>query len=1115
MKLFSRSLGSIGSLLCCLIAASAVRAQIVPDNTLPVNSSVEPGCTTCTIDGGTTRGSNLFHSFRDFSVPTGGAAIFNNAAQIQNIITRVTGSSISAIDGLLHTNGTANLFLINPNGVIFGANARLDMRGSFVASTADAIAFPNGETFSAITPTSPSTLLTINPNALLVNQLNPQPLINRSTANTTGLTAAPGQSIALVGGEVRLEGGRIQAPGGRVELGGLSAPGIIELSFDRGTPSLSFAGNVASADVLMNNNARINVLAANAGDVLINARDFTMLGRNTLLVAGIDSGLGFPGAQAGNIEINASGTVRLDAGTISNQVRTEAIGNGGDIAIRAGTIIGTNGARITTPMFGRGNGGNITINARDNISFDSRANQPVTAIISSVQSGGIGNAGRIDITARNISMTNGSGVSGTSEGRGNAGDITINASDAVSFEGDTGVLSGVVGEGNGGNITLKAGSLSLTNGASIRNGVFGRGNAGDTTVNVRDTISVSGVSQGRFPIASTISSDISFGGEGKGGNITITTGSFVATDGGGLTTATAGQGNAGNIVLRARDRVVFGGVSRNGFQTQANSSVVYEGAIGNGGDIQIQARSLTVANGAAVTASTRGQGKAGNVVIDADEVQLSGGVFGVTVKGKLFAYNTLISTVTEGAAATGPGGDVHITTRRLRLSDGSVLTAQTSNNQPGGNIQVNASTIELNSGGEIVTSTYGSGNAGNIRVNATDRITLTGFDPALDQKIAQFGIEQIAQASASSGLFAQTEGTGQAGDISVQAPQLIVRDQAQILASTLETSRGGNIQLTIPDRLQLETSGQISASTRSGTAGNLDVVAGAVDLTGNSLLSVEAGRGGIAGDLNITARRLTADNSSVTVSNPQGQAGTLTIRASDIRLRDRAKLIAEAGGDNQNGVSRQAEIQLQDVNLLLLRNGSLISARAGGNANGGNININAVNGFVIAIPNENSDIIASASRGNGGRINIAAQQIFGFQVSDRPSPLSEINASSEFGIAGTVSLNTLSVDPNQGIVELPTNLVDASRLVAVGCASEGSAQANRGEFYQTGRGGIAPLPTDPVGSSDILEDLQPPPSWTAASQSDPPIVEVQGWQTNQQGEVFLVAAPTERWRCGR
>lgn len=1113
MKLRSRSLGSLGSLIVCLIAIDAVSAQIVPDNTLPVNSRVEAGCTTCTIEGGTAQGNNLFHSFREFSIPRNGAAFFNNGVQIQTILTRVTGNSISNIDGLLRTNGTANLFLINPNGVIFGANARLDVRGAVVVSTATAIAFPGGNVFSASNPAPPDPLLTINPNALLFNQLNPQPIINRSRADTTGLTTAPGQSFALIGGDVRLEGGQIRAAAGRVELGGLSTAGIVGLNLNQGKLDLSFPEGIDRANVLLNNGAQVNVRSSSGGAIVIHAQDFTLLGRTTQLLAGIDSNSGFPGAQAGDIQIDAPGLVRLDAGTISNQVRPGAIGKGGNIRIQAGAILGTNGAVIGAPVFGQGDGGDVIIHARGSVSFDSRASTRVGGIISGIQDGGVGNGGRIDITARSVSLTNASGVGTGSSGRGNAGDITIHASDAVFLEGGNGILSGVDPGtiGNGGSITLTTGTLWLTNGSQVGSSIGGQGRAGDITIEAHDTVSISGVRQGRFPIPSGIGSSIN-GGEGKGGNIRITTGSLVVTDGGYVSVGTTGVGDAGKIGIQARDRVVFDGVSRNGFRAEA-SSISGAGAVGDGGDISIQTRSLSVTNGAALTASSAGRGRAGNVVIDAEAIQVSGGDFDSVAMGEILPYTSGIYSATEGA--TDRGGDIRITTHRLQVSEGAVVNAQTSGDQPGGNIQVDASAVELSSGGEIVTSAYSSGNAGNIRINATNQLILTGFDPVFEQRLTQFGRGQIAPATASSGLFAQAEETGQAGNIVVQTPQLIVRDRAQILASTAQASRGGNIQLTVPGQLQLENRGQIAASTRSGTAGSVDVVAGAVELSGNALLSVEAGRGGIAGDLNITTRQLSADNSSVTVSNPQGQAGSLNIRAADIRLRDRAKLIAEAGGEDPPGITRQAEIQLQDANLLLLRNGSLISARAGDSANGGNIIINAANGFVVAVPDENSDIIASASRGNGGRITITTQGIFGLQTRDRPSSLSDINASSEFGFSGVITLNTLDVDPSRGLTELPADIVDASRSIAVGCTSEAATQANRGSFYQTGRGGIATLPGDPVGSSDILEDLQPPQSWSAATRPQGAIVEAQAWQISDRGEVMLVAAPRYRWRCGR
>ena len=147
--------------LYLLLNSSTVKAQIESDNSLPVNSDVIRSGINFKINGGTARGNNLFHSFQKFNVPNGGEAFFDNTNSIENIFTRVTGGSISNIDGIIKANGSANLFLMNPSGIIFGENARLNIGGSFLGTTAENIKFADGNEFSAVNSQA-SPLLTIN-----------------------------------------------------------------------------------------------------------------------------------------------------------------------------------------------------------------------------------------------------------------------------------------------------------------------------------------------------------------------------------------------------------------------------------------------------------------------------------------------------------------------------------------------------------------------------------------------------------------------------------------------------------------------------------------------------------------------------------------------------------------------------------------------------------------------------------------------------------------------------------------------------------------------------------------------------------------------------------------
>ncbi|MHC5675641.1 filamentous hemagglutinin N-terminal domain-containing protein, partial [Nostoc sp.] len=189
------SIKSIIYLLCLISTAfslySPAQAQITPDNTLGGEASqikqnvLINGALGDKIEGGAARGSNLFHSFSEFNIPDGQRVYFANPIGIENILTRVTGGNASNIFGTLGVAGAANLFLINPNGILFGQNARLDVQGSFVGTTANGVQFGNQGFFSATNPQAPP-LLTIQPSALWFNQLNQNAAIQNNSVAAVG-----------------------------------------------------------------------------------------------------------------------------------------------------------------------------------------------------------------------------------------------------------------------------------------------------------------------------------------------------------------------------------------------------------------------------------------------------------------------------------------------------------------------------------------------------------------------------------------------------------------------------------------------------------------------------------------------------------------------------------------------------------------------------------------------------------------------------------------------------------------------------------------------------------------------------------------------------------------
>ncbi|AFZ35656.1 filamentous hemagglutinin family outer membrane protein [Stanieria cyanosphaera PCC 7437] len=753
-KAFS-SLFQVSFFSCCLlIANNPVTAQsISSDGTLPTPTEITPTATGVEINGGTTRGGNLFHSFKDFSVPTGSEAFFNNASDVVNILNRVTGGNISSIDGLLRASGSANLFLINPAGIVFGEGASLDIGGSFYGSTADSILFPDGVEFSA-TDTQAEPILTINAPIGLGFRNEPGDIVNRSNfgltetvldetvnpalagveftiLNSVGLEVNPGKTIALIGGNVFLENaGGITAPGGRVELGGLSEAGTITINNDG---SLTFPDVIARANVSLTGQSRVNVAADGGGFINVNARNLSLLEQSELY-AGIAEDSGFPTAQAGDITINATDSVQLvgSGGIVDSnpyllqfndydtairnlvglrpglesdrnldrnpKANSTAIGNAGSIFINTNLLQISARAGVIAKTYGQGNTGNIKVQANEiQLNGGDFLNQVIK---------GIGNAGNIDIETSSLSAQNLAFIISNTSGKGNAGNVTIKADEQVYFDGSNDTNFGITqlnvqvqeeAEGNGGNIQIDTGNFVLKGGARIFADTAGKGNAGNVVINADNQVTLEGVGERKSEIFSTVSNSA----QGNAGDIIINT-QTLDINNGSIFSYTAGNGNAGNIKINATEQFSLDGSNDPDNQITQLNVQVQESAKGNGGNIEIDTDNLSLTGNSLILGDTVGDGNAGNILINANNQ--------VALEEK----SEIVINV--GKSSQGNSGNLEINTNFLSLNDAKLLAETTSDSS--GNIILNIDenlTIQNNS--LISARALNNADGGNINID--------------------------------------------------------------------------------------------------------------------------------------------------------------------------------------------------------------------------------------------------------------------------------------------------------------------------------------------------------------------------------------------------------------
>jgi len=788
-------------------------------------------------------------------------------------------------------------------------------------------------------------------------------------------------------------------------------------------------GNITSRDLVSAtlNQGGGNVSTGSGGAITMNANGNIAVGFANSSSTAISEGVGGSGTagSGGDIRMRANGSLstgNLISWSSATASETATAGSGGNIHLSANGNISTTGLDASALT--------LTPAVSDLVSIQSLADSSelLPAALASVRSGNGGNltlhsSGHLSLQGRAIATggVGGPGISGVLP-TGDGGTVDFRAGGNLTLAPSVGIIE--VSGRSGGRIDLHSNQAIAVTDSFISSNSAGNGKGKGIHL-VAPFIFIQGGRNGSTPLNSRTF------GTGKAGDFTIDT-NHLRLQGTRIAASTSSSGPSGRLTVNATNLVEL-----------SDGSSLKSQSFGSGvaGDITVNTKQLKLRGGSRISAATFDAGQGGNIIVNAsDLVDLSGFL--------LEPDNRLEATRFDaGTAGSGAGGNITVNTRKLLVSEGAAIyTGSTSLSQ---------------------------GRGGTTTINALESVELRGTALA---------------GALSSGLISDSPGGGDGGNIQVNTRRLTVRDGATISSSTLRQGEGGTVDINASETVELQGTapdGRPSGIfSLAGTAGVSQmfleqalrefpeeelIIFDAEDFanlpadfalrvrpTLSELLSDQPAATGQGGDVNIRTERLTVqEGAQVGVSGQFADldAGNINIESRSILL-DRGSIVAEtASGEGGN-------INLWVRDVLLLRHGSQISTTAGtaqAGGNGGNITIDA--GFVVAVPGENSDITANAFTGNGGNIRIRTNGIFGLGFRPHLTPLSDITASSEFGVDGTFTLDLLvPVDVSRGLGNLPQEQKPAE--LDRGCYGKGGRGST--ELYDIGRGGIAAGPEEPL-----------------------------------------------------
>ncbi|MGD1936432.1 MAG: filamentous hemagglutinin N-terminal domain-containing protein [Cyanophyceae cyanobacterium] len=892
-----------------------LEAPIIPDSTLPNPSVVEGGDRSSQIGGGTTAGQNLFHSFERFSVPPNHTVRFVPNGDIARIIARVTGGDGSLIDGILSSDTSAALFLINPNGITFGPNAQLQLGGSFIASTAESVVFADGAEFRAganggaaplLTATVPLGLQlgTGSGNIVGVGQGSIAP------TETPGLSVLPGQTLGFLGASLEFSGVAIAVPSGDLQLGAITS-GTVGLGENL---RFSYDGISEFGDLTLQLGSSVTglgVIPQNPGAVTLTGDDIT-LSRSRIISLTLGTAPGPPITinSAGTLSIlGAAGDPVLSTGVFS-AVPSDVGQNGGAINATAERFLIRSGGRLQSSTEGAGAAGDIQVRAGEinsdgftpvgpaaEPSFDNSAESAISSLTTS-----LGDSGRLNIRADRLTLTNGAVIETASapEARGRARAVNLVTGELIMVGGNpenavqtSRIATLTFGEGSGESVTVQAGSAQLADGAQIGSVTSGRQGSGDLRVVVEGLLLISGENltlpgQGAGSTVATIAF-----GTGKGGDIVVDADHIRIEDGASLgaqalnnflgvtTIPEAGGSDSGQVIVRANLIELVG-------------TSVFNPAVPSN-----------------IASATFGSGNAGSVVVETGDLRI--------LNGGTLASSTLISfigTLEQPNAGRGDGGDLEVRVRNSIEVTGagvggefpSTLGANTASFGDAGRTRIQARELIIRDGGLVNSAAFALGNAGSLTVEA-DYILIEGRNATngLESQIAASALTPPLDLQDRFGIPAGS--SGDTGQVTVIADRIDIRDRGQISVQHDGTGNAGALTIDA-GILTLGSGGQIRANTVAGTGGNAVVRSGSLQLRDDSQVSVEAGRIGNGGNLTLETDTLALlEDSTIRANAVRGQGGNIAIISQGLFLGTDSQVTASS----QLGIDGTVQVERPEL----------------------------------------------------------------------------------------------------------------------------------------------------------------------------------------------------------